>query len=214
MNTPNINNINISHPFAGKTQKILKMKYPIFKVTEDNIPLASGYLTFSVDLGNNTIIEFNSDCTQEVFQEVVTKKLWQVNYIKIYLTFDDKGKAIAIEVNSDLPEGHYGFTIDEKEKEKLSISSIGDISYRSISDDPVAIFKTLSSKNKDGMYVEIKFLPKSVNKDNVAEILKAVNDRIVKKQSITERSILMDKYIVETITDNGKYLYIRCKPLS
>lgn len=202
---------NVTTRFRNQTIKINRMKSPCFKHDENGIPLPSGYLCFSVNHGDNSFVEYYTASTNKVLQEVITKKLPDAKYVSISITFDDTGKAIELDIAPEIPqETAFGFALapDQKreiESELLEMGSTLPASKAVVED---CLVRVLTEANKDGMWAELKFVPKTANTKNVAEILKAVSDAAEKKTVFNERDIVGGKYIISSVNNEGEYLYV------
>lgn len=202
------------HNYKNKTITIHQLKSPKYKTDKDGIPLPTGDLVFSVNLGNNSFVEVQSPCTQEVFNKVIKDKLWRQKNIKVSLTFDEKGKVEDINIESDIKsQGSYGFDMHPDDLKELQ-NNVYDISTNTpASKEAVCIFKILKSKNEDGMYVELKHQSQYSKMNNITEIRDILNDLVKKKKTIGSKDVIGDKYIVEDVGNNGEYIYVKTSPI-
>lgn len=200
----------LTYSFKNKKIKIYKMKTPFFKKDKNGIFIASGYICFSVDNGDNSFSEHYTKCTSKVLQEVTSKKLYKVNNIDIYLTFDKDSVATDIEIQPNFKDDlSYGFKMDPRDKANIE-QSILDIGTKMPSGKEVedCIIRVLSSPNEDGVFAEITFIPKHAQRNNVSEILREISEKVENKQEINVRDLICGKYIVTSINNNGEYIYI------
>ena len=184
--------------FIDQTLVIHKMKPPFLKRDKNGIPIASGYICFSVDMGNNSFEEHYVACTST-------------------LTFDKKGVVIDMDIETDFKkEGYYGFEMHPDDARKLE-SEIYDIGTKFRDDSDAikdCIFHILDKPNKDGVYAELTFVPKHADKNVVAKILQIVSDKAEAKQKISARDIIDGKYLVSSVNNDGEYVYISPNPIN
>ena len=169
---------------------------------------------FFLHLHYNPILYVKFDysaSTNKVLQEVVTKKLYDAKYIAIDITFDENGKAIELDVRPDIPkETAYGFALSPEQKreieaELLELGSTLPASKENVED---CLIRILKSPNKDGMYAELKFVPKTASTKNVAEILRFVSAAAEQKKQFIPRDLIAGKYIISSVNNDGEYIYV------
>ena len=203
--------------FIDQTLVIHKMKPPFLKRDKNGIPISSGYICFSVDMGNNSFEEHYVACTSKILQDVIKKKLFNLDNLKITLTFDKKGVVIDMDIETDFKkEGYYGFEMHPDDARKLE-SEIYDIGTKFRDDSDAikdCIFHILDKPNKDGVYAELTFVPKHADKNAVAKILQIVSDKAEAKQKISARDIIDGKYLVSSVNNDGEYVYISPNPIN
>lgn len=207
----------VSTCFANKELEIYKMKPPFLKRDKNGIPIASGYLCFSVDMGRNSFEEHYVACTAKVLQEVIKKKLFNADNIKIIIRFDSNSVAVDLEIVADVKkEGSYGFSIHPDDLRAIE-SSFYDIGTNFKDNSEVikdCIIHVLDKPNSDGVYAEITFIPKHADKRAVSKILQIVSEKAKNKESISARDIIDGKYLVSSVNNNGEYIYISPTPIS
>lgn len=200
----------LTDKFKGQSIEIEKLKAPVHKTDAKGIPIMAGYLKFSYNEGDNSYIEYNVLCTQTIFQDIVSKKLWRQKNIKIKLIFDASGQVENYEVATNIPtESYFGFKINPDDLKELQRESENlDYTTQSPSSMPDCIIKILDKPNADGMLAEVKYMPTKAKKENMSEIITAVNSLVKKKKAIKAKDILIDKYLVTDIGNDGAYIYV------
>lgn len=201
----------ISTNFANKTIEVFKMKTPYLKTDKNGIPLASGFLCFSLKVGSNSYEEVYTKCTTKVLQEVISKKLHNVNNIKITLTFDENSVATKINYTLDVvKDGTYGFSIhpDDIRNAQSALYDLEPSSVNAKDNMQDCIIRVLEEPNSDDMFAEIAFVPPHANKENIAKILKWVSNKKANKETIMTRDIIDGKFIISSVNNNGEYIYV------
>jgi hypothetical protein len=202
---------NATSKFRNSTITINRMKTPCFKQDENGIPLPTGYLCFTVDQGDNSFVEYYTTSTNKVLQEVVNKKLYDAKYVNISIKFDENGKAIDLDVKPNIPkETAYGFALSTEQKREIEAELLELGTALPASKDNVedCLIKILKSPNKDGMFAELKFVPKTASTKNVAEILKHVSEAAEQKKQLQVRDLIAGKYIISSVNNDGEYIYV------
>lgn len=200
----------LTDKFKDQTIEIEKLKAPIHKEDAKGIPILAGYLKFSYNEGDNSFIEYNVLCEQEVFQDIIEKRLWRQKNIKIKLTFDSKGSVCEFEATPNIKETlAFDFKMHPEDYRDLKRESENlDYTTQSSATIEDCILRILDKPNADGLLVEVKYMPSKVKKQIISEILAAANNALKKKKTIKIRDILADKFLVTDTGNNGEYIYV------
>lgn len=205
----------LSKCFANQTIEITRMKPPFLKTDANGIPLPMGYLCFSARNNDGGYTEFYTTATPKILQEVVDKHLHLVQHIKILLTFDETSKAIDMHIESNIEEeAPYGFKMSKESKQEIE-SELYDLGTKlpksKVSDENECIIHVLDKPNKDGVYAEIKYVPKQANKEYVAEILRYVSQAKEQGKTFNNKDLLDGKYMITSVNNNGEYIYVQAE---